>query len=96
MAKFIDFLLMFLIFAFAILATLGAVTTIHSVNTGNCVGDVNGTLQNCSLSNNDYALLNNTYNTYAQTSNIQNYLIWFVLLGVIISAVMLFSKLRRN
>jgi hypothetical protein len=96
MAKFIDFLLMFLIFTFAILATLGAVTTIHSVNTGNCVGDVNGTLQNCSLSNNDYALLNNTYTTYAVTSNIQNNLLWILLLAVIISAVMLFSKLRRN
>lgn len=96
MAKFIEFLLMFLIFGFAIFAVLGAITTIHSVNAGNCWKDINGTLQNCSLSNNDFNLLNNTYTTYAETSSIQNYLIWIVLLGVIISAVMLFTKLRRS
>jgi hypothetical protein len=96
MAKFIEFLFMFLIFSFAIFAVLGSMQTIHSVNAGNCWEDVNGTLQNCSLSNNDYRMLNNTYNTYVQTSSIQNYLMWFLLLGVIVSAVLLFSNLRRN
>jgi hypothetical protein len=40
--------------------------------------------------------LNNTYNTYVQTSSIQNYLMWFLLLGVLVSAVLLFGSLRRN
>jgi hypothetical protein len=96
MAKLIDSLLLFVIFAFAILAVLGAITTIHDVNVGNCVGDVNGTLVNCSLSNNDYALMNNTYTTYAYTSGIMNYLLWFLLLAVIIGVVLLFSKLRGS
>jgi hypothetical protein len=96
MAKFIDFLLLFLIFSFAIFAFLGSIQTIRSVNTGNCWEDANGTLQNCSLSNNDFKLLNNTYNTYAQTSSIQNYMLWFLLVGVIVSAVLLFTTLRRS
>jgi len=96
MANFISSLLMFLIFSFAIFAFLGAIFTIHTVNAGNCWKDENGTLQNCSLSNNDFALLNNTYTTYAQTSSIGNYLIWLLLLAVIISAVMLFSKNRGS
>jgi len=96
MAHFIESLMMFLIFAFATFAVLGAITTVHNVNAGNCWRDTNGTLQNCSLSNNDFALLNNTYTTYAQTSSIQNYLLWFLILVVIISAVMLAAKLRRN
>jgi hypothetical protein len=96
MSQFINFLLLFLIFAFSIFAVLGAIVTVHDVNIGNCVGDVNGTLQNCSLSNNDFALLNNTYTTYAYTSSIQNYLLWILLAGVIIGAALLFSKLRRS
>jgi hypothetical protein len=96
MANFIEFLFMFIIFSFSIFALLGAIETVHTVNAGNCWEDANGTLQNCSLSDNDYRLLNNTYNTYAQTSSIQNYLIWILLLGCLVSGVMLFSKLRRN
>jgi hypothetical protein len=96
MAKFIDFLLMFLIVSFAIFAVLGSVQNIRSVNVGNCWEDANGTLQNCSLSNNDYKLLNNTYNTYAQTSSIQNYILWFLLLGVLMSVVFFFTSLRRS
>jgi hypothetical protein len=96
MASFVESLLLFLIFVFAIFASLGAIQTIRSVNVGNCLEDANGTLQNCSLSNNDYKLLNNTYNIYAQTSSIQNYLIWLLLVVTLISAVMLFAKLRRK
>lgn len=96
MANFISYLLMFLIFSFASFALLGAIETVHTVNVGNCWRDSNGTLQNCSLSNNDYALLNNTYTTYAQTSGINNYLMWFLLVSSIVSAVLLFAKLRRN
>lgn len=95
MARFIDSLFLFVIFSFSIFALLGAITTIHSINTGNCIPDVNGTLQNCSISDNDYGLLNKTYTTYAQTSSIQNYLLWFIVLIVIISALMLFTKIRR-
>ena len=96
MANFIEFLLMFLIFSFAIFAVLGAIETVHTVNAGNCWKDANGTLMNCSLSNNDFNLLNNTYTTYAMTSGIQGYMIWFLILGVVVSGVMLFTKLRRS
>ena len=96
MAKFIEFLFMSLIFSFAIFAILGSMQTIHSVNAGNCWEDANGTLQNCSLSNNDFKQLNDTYNMYVQTSSIQNYLMWFLIVGVLVSAVLLFGSLRRN
>jgi hypothetical protein len=96
MADFIESMSIFLIFAFSIFALLGAMETVHTVNVGNCWSDTNGTLQNCSISNNDYALLNNTYMTYAQTSSIMNYLLWILLVVVIVAGVMLFARLRRN
>jgi len=96
MTNFVEVLFIFVIFCVASFSLIGSISTIHSINIGDCAPDVNGTLVNCSLSDSDYNLLNKTETAYTQTFAMSTPLIWVLVAGVFIGGLMLLNSLRRN
>jgi hypothetical protein len=92
MKDFLGFFLLFAIFGIAIYALLGGLSIIHSANVGDCAPDVNGTIVNCSLSDDDYAQLNKTSTILGQTTQIESTMLWVILLGVIVSGAVLLRR----
>jgi hypothetical protein len=95
MKDFLGFLLLFAIFGIVLYSFIGSLGVIHSANVGDCAPNENGTLENCSLSDQDYALLNKTGTVIGQTAQIESIMMWVLLLGVLVSGFLLLRRTHK-
>lgn len=75
------------IFFTVIVAAFIALTTLsqtHSLAQGNCAYNATGSLVNCSLSNNDYTLINTTATQYGTIFSTFSPVIWVLAVLVIV------------
>ena len=74
----------------------GSLLTTHTINAGDCAYNATGGLENCSLSNNDFKLINNTATQAANTFNTFSQINWVIGLALLVSVCMTFMYFTKR